>query len=103
MNAAIARTAVGKQLIEEAAKAGAITLAEHSREDLYRTHGDHLIRKLGYPARNLGIRLAGQPTMKMIGFRPIIAMRRAGLVKTLKAFWGGFRRALAKANREPLA
>ena len=62
-----------------------------------------LERKLGHPARSLGLALAGEPRLRAPGYRAISAVLRAGLAGNWKAFWGAFRRGRERANQEPLA
>jgi hypothetical protein len=65
-------------------------------------HSDHLERKLGHPARTLGLPLAGEPLLTAKGYRPLAAIVRAGIMGNWRAFWGAFRRARAGLNRESL-
>ena len=102
VNIAIARSEAGRRLVERAAASGALRLAEFDLPTLYAMHGDHLDRKLGHPARRLGLALAGEPMLHAPGFRSWAAIRRNGLLGNWRAFWGALRRALAGANREPL-
>jgi coenzyme F420 hydrogenase subunit beta len=102
VNIAIARTEAGRRLVERAAAAGELTIAPFDLPTLHAMHGDHLDRKLGHPARRLGLMLAGEPVLRAPGFRTWQAIRRNGLGGNWRAFWGGFRRALGRANREPL-
>jgi len=102
VNIAIARTTAGQRLVERAAAAGELTLAPFDLPTLHAMHGDHLDRKRGHPARRLGLMLAGQPILHAPGFRTWEAIKRNGLRGNWRAFWGAFRRALTKANREPL-
>jgi coenzyme F420 hydrogenase subunit beta len=102
VNIAIARTEAGRCLIERAAAAGALVLEKFDRPSLHAMHADHLPRKLGHPARNLGLMLSGQPRLRARRYRSWATARRAGLLANWKAFWGALTRALAGANREPL-
>ena len=102
VNIAIARTEAGRGLVQRAAAAGALTLDSFQLKDMYAMHGDHLDRKLGYPARNLGLALAGQPRLIVRNYRARAAVMRNGFAGNLRAFWGALRRGLAGANREPL-
>ncbi len=103
VNIAVARTAAGRRLVQEAAAAGEVVVAPFDRDSLHAMHGDHLERKLGYPARNLGMALAGEPRLSIRGYRPWAALRLNGLVRNVRAFFGALRRGRAGANREPLA
>ena len=102
VNIAIARTEAGRGLVQRAAAAGALTPDSFQLKDMYAMHGDHLDRKLGYPARNLGLALAGQPRLIVRNYRARAAVMRNGFAGNLRAFWGALRRGLAGANREPL-
>jgi coenzyme F420 hydrogenase subunit beta len=102
MNIAIARTPVGRALLAAAKAAGAVETSPFTRAELHQMHSDHLDRKLGFPGRNLGMQMAGEPGLRAPGFRPAATVRRAGLGGTWRAFWGGFRRARAGANRESM-
>ncbi|HVJ43997.1 MAG TPA: Coenzyme F420 hydrogenase/dehydrogenase, beta subunit C-terminal domain [Dongiaceae bacterium] len=100
MNIAIARTPAGAALLQAAIAAGAVETAPFTRDELHQMHSDHLDRKLGFPGRNAGMRLAGEPGLRAPGFRPWAMLREGGFAAAWKAFWGGFRRARARANRE---
>lgn len=103
VNIAIARTAAGQRLIEAAAAAGALVLAPFTLPEMYPMHGDHLDRKLGWPARLLGLKLAGAPTLAVNRYRTAAAVLRNGVIGNLRALFGANRRARAGANREPLS
>ena len=103
VNIAVARTDAGRRLVQRAAAAGEICLAPFDLPSLHAMHGDHLERKLGFPARNLGLALAGQPRLKARRFRAFAAFLRAGLRGNWQAFWGALKRGRARANQEPLA
>lgn len=110
VNIAVARNAKGAALLQSAAKAGALVLDDFSVEELYAMHGDHLDRRLGAPARLLGMRFANAPIPRMIGFELGAMLRQAarrfGWRITLRDLWEAFtgarRRAKAGAHREPL-
>jgi len=101
VNIAIARTAAGRALVAEALATGALAGAPFTVDELFAMHGDHLDRKLGHPARLLGLWLAGEPTPRLAGYRWWATLRRAGWRGNWRALWGAFRRARAGANREP--
>jgi coenzyme F420 hydrogenase subunit beta len=103
VNIAIARTAAGQRLIEEAAAAGALQLDTFTLAEMVPMHGDHLDRKLGWPARLLGLRLAGAPVLTVKRYRALAAVLRNGVIGNLRALLGALRRAIAGANREPLS
>ncbi len=102
VNIAVARTEAGRGLVQRAAAAGEICLAPFDLPSLHAMHSDHLERKLGFPARNLGLALSGQPRLRARRFRALAAFLRAGFIGNWKAFWGALRRGRAGANREPL-
>jgi len=102
VNIAVARTEAGRRLVERAAAAGEIRLESFDLASLHAMHSDHLERKLGHPARTLGLALAGQPRLRVRGYRAVSAFLRAGVIGNWQAFWGAFRRGRARANREPL-
>ena len=99
-NIAIARTKAGAALLERSVAAGALVLDQFAVPELYPMHGDHLDRKLGQPARNLGLKCAGQPGLRVRNYRPLTTILRAGLKGNWRAFWGALRRARLGANRE---
>jgi coenzyme F420 hydrogenase subunit beta len=99
-NIAIARTKAGAGLIERAVAAGDLVLDHFTVPELYPMHGDHLDRKLGQPARNLGLKCAGEPSLRVKKYRPVATVLRAGIKGNWQAFWGALRRARAGANRE---
>jgi coenzyme F420 hydrogenase subunit beta len=103
VNLVIARTAVGRRLVDDARAAGYLVTAPCSREELDAMHRDHHPRRLSAPARALGLRLAGQRTLSIRGYRTLVVTRRAGLRRTASALAGAFRRARAGSNREPPA
>ena len=110
VNIAIARTEKGAALLQSAARAGALVLDAFSVEQLYAMHGDHLDRRLGSPARLLGLRFANAPIPRLVGFEMGAmlreAARRFGWRATFRDLWAAFRgsrrRAKVGANREPL-
>jgi coenzyme F420 hydrogenase subunit beta len=103
MNIAIARTPIGRALLVAAKAAGVVETSPFTRAELHEMHSDHLDRKLGFPGRNLGMQLAGEPGLRAPGYRPVATVLRAGIAGTWRAFRGGFRRARAGANRETAA
>lgn len=110
VNIAIARTEKGATLLQAAAKAGALVLDSFSVPELYAMHGDHLDRRLGSPARLLGLRFANAPIPRLVGFEMGAMLRQAarrfGWRATLRDLWAAFlgsrHRARKGANREPL-
>jgi coenzyme F420 hydrogenase subunit beta len=102
VNVLVARTGRGERLVEEAAAAGAIELAPFEIAELDAMHGDHLPRKLEYPARVAALRVMGEPAPLFSRLRRWRMVTRAGLRRNFRAFLGTKRRILAGANREPL-
>jgi coenzyme F420 hydrogenase subunit beta len=100
-NILVARTRAGKALVERARAAGYLETVACTMAELEATERDHLPRKLSAHARATGVRLAGRPSLRIRGYRGAAAVRRAGVRRTLRAVWGGFRRARRGANREP--
>jgi len=102
VNVLVARTERGDRLVEEAAASGAIELAPFEIAELDAMHGDHLPRKLEYPARVAALRIMGEPAPRFSRLRRWRMIARAGLRRNLRAFFATKRRILAGANREPL-
>jgi coenzyme F420 hydrogenase subunit beta len=100
-NIIVARTGVGTALVERARAAGYLETAPCTLAELEATERDHLPRKLSAHARATGVRLAGRPSLTIRGYRSGAAVRRAGVLRTVAAAWGGFRRARRGAGREP--
>lgn len=102
VNLTVARTEAGRRLIERAAAAGAIVLAPLALEELDELHYDHLPRRLSHPARRLALVLCRQPHLRARGFRDVAMVRRAGPMRTLRAFLGTVSRVRRGKNVEPL-
>jgi len=100
-NLIITRTRAGEELIREAESEEVLTLEPFSMAQLDEMHDDHKDRKTHWPARMLGLRLTGQPAVRVSGYRLIPAILAAGLSYSLKSFWGTFQRARKGLNREP--
>jgi len=100
VNLVIARTRAGEELIREAESEKVLTLEAFTTAQLDEMHDDHRDRKTHWPARMLGLRLTGQPTIKVEGYRMVSAILAAGLRYSLRSFWGTFRRARKGLNRE---
>jgi coenzyme F420 hydrogenase subunit beta len=100
INLVIARTRAGEDLIREAESAEVLTLEPFSIAQLDEMHDDHRNRKTHWPARMLGLRLTGQPAVRVSGYRLIPAFLAAGLSYSLKSLWGTFHRARKGLNRE---
>ena len=102
VNIAVARTEAGRRLVQRAAAAGEIHLESFDRPSLHAMHSDHLERKLGHPARGLGLALSGQPRLRVRRYRALAAILRAGWMGNWRAFWGALVRARSRGNLEPL-
>jgi coenzyme F420 hydrogenase subunit beta len=100
-NLIIARTQAGEDLVREAAAESVLSLEAFSLAQLDEMHDDHRDRKTHWPARILGLRLAGQPAIRVSGYRLLSAILAAGLPYSWKSFWGTFQRARKGLNREP--
>ena len=100
VNLMVARSLGGAELVRQAEAAGFLTLAPCSMAELDQMHSDHKPRKTGWPARMLGLRLAGQPAMRVRNFRKLAAVLAAGPMHSLASLFGTIRRARAGLNRE---
>jgi coenzyme F420 hydrogenase subunit beta len=102
VNLVIARTDTGRRLVEAAVGDGYLETAPCSYDELDLMHRDHYPRKLSAPARAAGMRLGGQPSLRIRRYRALTVTRRAGLRRTVDALLGSARRVRRGANREPL-
>ena len=102
VNIAVARTEAGLRLVQRAAAAGEIHLESFDLPTLHAMHSDHLERKLGHPARSLGLALSGQPRLRVRRYRALASILRAGWMGNWRAFWGALVRARTRTNMEPL-
>lgn len=100
VNVLVARTLRGASLLRDAEADGALVLRPFSEAELEVMHDDHKPRKISWPARMLGLRLAGRPAMQVLRYRKLAAMMAAGPGYFLASLFGGFRRARAGLNRE---
>ncbi len=100
MNVVIARTPKGEALIRDAEAAGAMVLEPFSIAELETMHADHMPRKVSWPARMLGLRLAGQPAMEVRRYRKLKAVLAAGPAFFFTAMFGAFNRARKGLSRE---
>ncbi|NQV43287.1 MAG: Coenzyme F420 hydrogenase/dehydrogenase, beta subunit C-terminal domain [Rhodospirillales bacterium] len=99
-NVIVARTLKGAELVRAAQAAGALVLEPYSEAELEIMHVDHKPRKISWPARMMGMRLAGQPSMQVNGYRKCAAVRASGPVYFLKSLFGSFNRARKGLSRE---
>ncbi|MBO67490.1 MAG: hypothetical protein CL398_04190 [Acidiferrobacteraceae bacterium] len=88
----ISRTPKGEVLLRDAESSGAIVLESLSEAELVTMHASHIPRKIGWPARTLGLVLAGNPTIKVRRFRRAKAILASGPIDFLKNLIGTFRR-----------
>ncbi len=100
VNLIVARTMIGAELVRQAEAAGYLSLEPCRVAALDRMHGDHKSRKTGWPSRMLGLRLAGQPVLRVRRFRKLAAVLAAGPMHSLASLFGALRRARAGLNRE---
>ena len=99
-NILVARTPKGQALLRDAESSGAIVLEPFSEVELMTMHADHIPRKIGWPARTLGLVLAGKPTIKVRNFRRGKAISASGLIYFVKNVIGTFWRAWRGATVE---
>ncbi|MBS0222361.1 MAG: Coenzyme F420 hydrogenase/dehydrogenase, beta subunit C-terminal domain [Proteobacteria bacterium] len=102
VNLAVVRTRKGGELLREAVAAGYLELASFDMDEIEDMHGDHVRRKLGQPARNLGLRLMGQPYLRVTHYRSFAKVLAAGIKANLEALVGTIQRVRINAQREPL-
>jgi len=102
VNLVIPRTGVGQRLVDAAIEAGYLETAPCSFEELNLMHRDHFPRKFSAPARAMGMRVAGQPGLRIRRYRTLTMLRKAGVRRALTALRGTVRRVRAGANAEPL-
>lgn len=102
-NLFIARTRRGQELVDAAAKSGAIHLDPFSIDELYRQHDDHINRKIEAPARVQALAMEGipQPDFKRYRWEKMIAL--AGTEKHKAAIKAARDRIQNQVNREPLS
>lgn len=100
VNVIVARTPKGAELVRAAQAAGALVLEPFSEAELEVMHVDHKPRKISWPGRMLGMRLAGQSAMQVSGYRKCVAVRASGPVYFLKSLFGSFNRARKGLSRE---
>jgi coenzyme F420 hydrogenase subunit beta len=78
VNILISRTPEGEALLRDVQSAGVIALKPFSEAELMTMHASHIPRKINWPARTLGLALAGKPTIKVKGFRRARAVLASG-------------------------
>ena len=92
VNILISRTPDGEALLREVQSAGAIALKPFSEAELMIMHASHIPRKISWPARTLGLALAGKPTIKVKGFRRARAVLASGPMYFFKNVIGTLQR-----------
>lgn len=100
INIFISRTPNGEKLLRDAKSAGVITLEPFSEKELEIMHGDHIPRKILWPARMLGLLLAGKPVIKVKRYRKWKAMITTGPMLFFENVNGTFRRARGQKKLE---
>ncbi len=89
----ISRTPKGEALLRNAESTGAIVLEPFNEAELMAMHAAHMPRKIYWPARTLGLALAGKPTITVRKFRRTKAIFSSGPIHFIKNVIGTFLRA----------
>lgn len=100
-NVAVVRTPAGEELLHAAIDAGYLEVAPVSVQEIEQMHTNHH-RKAAASVALFALRLMGQRTVKAIGYRPMAALKRAGVRGIFQQFVGTIRRVLSGENREHL-
>ena len=100
LNIIVSRTPKGDALLRNAESSGAISLVSFSKAKLLIMHAAHVPRKIYWPARTLGLSLAGKPSIKVRNFRRAKAIFESGPIYFVKNVIGTFRRARKGATAE---
>ena len=100
-NIFVARTQKGEKLLRDAELAGVVVLKPFTETELGVMHGDHIPRKILWPARMLGLKLSGKPAIKVKGYRKWKAIIMSGPVLFFENLSGTFRRARTQKRVEP--
>ncbi|QQO35531.1 Coenzyme F420 hydrogenase/dehydrogenase, beta subunit C-terminal domain [Bradyrhizobium diazoefficiens] len=101
-NVAIVRTSAGQELLQAAVAEGYLEVAPVSVEEIDQMHAEKIIRKAAASAAFFALRLMGQKTIKVSGYRTATGLMRAGLRGIFRQFAGTVRRVKAGENREHL-
>lgn len=101
MNILVARTPKGAALLRDAEAAGAVVLNPFTEKQLEAMHADHIPRKISWPARIMGLRLAGKPAIEVSRYRKLKAIITSGPVYFLRTLFGTMRRAQKGLTVEP--
>jgi coenzyme F420 hydrogenase subunit beta len=96
----ISRTPEGEALLRDVQSAGVIVLKPFSEAELMTMHASHISRKISWPARTLGLALAGKPTIKVKGFRRVRAVLASGPIYFFKNVIGTLQRVRRGATVE---
>ncbi|GAA1679744.1 Coenzyme F420 hydrogenase/dehydrogenase, beta subunit C-terminal domain [Microbacterium lacus] len=100
-NIAITRTDAGVRLLQAATKAGYVTLAPMSIEELEPMHANHVARRVGGSAQLFALTLLRQPSYRTSGFGRRLRFTVADFRSAWDQFLGTLRRARAGDNVEP--
>lgn len=100
-NVAVVRTPAGEELLHSAIDAGYLKVAPVSIDEIEQMHTNHH-RKAAASAALLALRIMGQRTIKVCGYRTVDGLKRAGLRGIFQQFIGAVRRVLTGENREHL-
>ena len=96
----VSRTPKGEALLRDAQSIGALVLKPFSESELMTMHASHIPRKISWPARTLGLALAGKPTIKVKDFRRVRAILVSGPIYFIKTIIGTIRRVRRGATAE---
>ncbi|MBT5219035.1 MAG: hypothetical protein HOI35_04345 [Woeseia sp.] len=102
VNVLVTRTEVGEELVSDVEAAGDMELSPFAIDELDAMHASHLPRKLEFPGRHLGVRLAGAAVTDFRRFRTLRALWNGGLWHNLTSMLGTRRRVRNGDNHEPL-
>ncbi|MHB0791015.1 Coenzyme F420 hydrogenase/dehydrogenase, beta subunit C-terminal domain [Bradyrhizobium sp. 5.13L] len=99
-NVAIARTQAGEELLHAAVAAGYLEIAPVSIREIQLMHAEKPIRRTPASAALFALRLMGQKSLRLSGYRTAMSLRRAGIRAILRQFFGTIRRVRAGDHRE---
>ncbi|WP_271612276.1 Coenzyme F420 hydrogenase/dehydrogenase, beta subunit C-terminal domain [Bradyrhizobium sp. CCBAU 21362] len=100
-NVVIVRTPAGEELLRGAVDAAYLEVSPVSVEEIEQMHTNHH-RKAAASAALFALRLMGQGTIKISGYRTSDGLKRAGLRGIFQQFAGTIRRVITRENREHL-
>lgn len=101
-NVAIVRTSAGEELLHAAVAAEYLEVASVSVQEIDQMHAEKPVRKAAISVALFALRLMGQRTIKVSGYRTLKSLKRAGCWGIFQQFAGTVRRVKAKENREHL-